>query len=97
MRVVIPAVFVVIVATAWVVLSARAWRGDPSWSPKRDLIILGMSAAVTIFVALPIAAPGHHEAGQSVARRVALWAAVWLAVASLIRLLALLRERLVRR
>ena len=83
-------------AAIWAGLWVRASRRDPSWSPKRDVIILAITAAVTIFIALPIS-PTHHEAGRSVGGEVALWATFWLVLAGVIRLLAMLLDRLTRR
>jgi hypothetical protein len=90
-RVVILSLLVAAAATAWVVLIARARRRNPNWSPKRDLAILGVTAAVTAFLAVPIA-PKHHHPQLSVGQRVVLWTAVWLVLASVIRLLTLVRR-----
>jgi hypothetical protein len=53
---------------------------------------LGVSAAVTVFIALPIA-PARREASHPLAQRVGLWVAVWLLLATVIRLLSALSKR----
>jgi hypothetical protein len=61
---------------------------------------LGISAAVTIFIAWPIA-PNHPEPTRSVGSQIALWLAFWLLLATAIRLLMLMigaiRSRHLRR
>jgi hypothetical protein len=77
---------------AWVLLSVRRWRRDPNWSLRRDLVALGISAAVTIFIVLPIE-PNHPEHARSAGSQIALWIPLWLLLATAIRVLMLLRRK----
>jgi predicted permease len=95
-RVLILCMVAAILATAWLAIAARARRQDPNWSPKRDLLVLGTSAAVTIFLALPLG-PHPRDSGHPVGSQIVLWLAFWLVLASAIRLLTLMRARLTRR
>lgn len=82
----------VILAGSWTALAVRMRRRDPNWSVRRDLTALGISAAVTVFLALPLA-PAHDERSHPVAQRVVLWIAIWLLLAMAIRLITALSRR----
>jgi amino acid transporter len=82
-------VVAVVIAAVWTALSRRARRRNPDWSPKRDLVVLGITAAITVFLAVPIS-PKHGEVTRSLGYEVALWTATWLVLAGVIRLLTLI-------
>ena len=67
----------------------------PTWSPKRELVILALSAAVTVFIALPIA-PEHTEFERPLGTQIAMWVTFWLVFALTVRGLARLGRRLRR-
>ena len=75
---------------AWIGLLARARRRIPSASTKRDLIAIGASALLTSFLAVPI----QHREPVSVGHQIVLWLPVWIVLAAVIRLVALLATTL---
>ena len=92
MRALIPPV---VVGLAWVGIVVRARRHDPSWSPRQDLVILALSAAVTVFVFLPIA-PKQAEPVRPIGTQVAMWVTFWLLFGLVVRAIAMLGTRLRR-
>jgi hypothetical protein len=62
---------------------------------KQAVVALGVSAAVTLFLAWE-AAPQHHQT-HTVGQRIVVWLAFWLAFAALVRVLVFLGQRARRR
>ena len=85
----------VLVGLVWAAVIVRARRRDASWSPRQDLVILGLSAAVTVFISLPIA-PGHAEPARPLGVQIAMWVTFWLLSGLVVRALVLLGTRLRR-
>ena len=76
----------IVLTGVWLTLAVRERQHEPGSLPRRGSVALGVSAAVTVFLAWPI----EHRGTLSLGNETEVWAAFWVILASAMRFVAFL-------